>query len=457
MKTPKQPWKAQDLDVLKVHLDRENPRVEIPAKATQAEIRLLLLEHEDVLDLAKDIIASDGLMAGEQIIVAKEGGHNVVLEGNRRTCACQLLVRPSLIPKEFKGKFPSVGSTELKNRLKTIPAAIAPDRDAAEITITRRHTKVGIKPWLPIAQYRRIKKMIHAGRTPDQIAEIFGISKGKLMSLLKQSELMRLAHESKHLTHDEHEELRNPKLKTNAYTRFFTLKGVRQGLGIAFEKDGSVEAQDKPKFEKAVTHLVREFLLPEPGTTQPRSNTRTDPSVVFTRMAADDASLRPMNGVYRAAVSEKGKKSKPKPRATKFFENLDCQVKDDHLIKLSDEIRRISYTAYPTAAAFLARALMERTLLWCVEQKKLKGEFMKKHGAKYGFKDLIKFCTSRADDIFNEPSAARRVLKHWTDSHKTYCDLVIHGNWIMVDKNVLELLSKHSYYFIRKVLNGEML
>jgi RHS repeat-associated protein len=131
MKTPKQPWQTQNLDVLKIQLDRENPRVEIPAKATQAEIRLLLLQHEDVVDLAKDIIASAGLMAGEQIIVAKEGGKHVVLEGNLSTCACQLLVKPSLIPNEYKGKFPSVGSTDLKNRLKTIPSAIAPNRDAA--------------------------------------------------------------------------------------------------------------------------------------------------------------------------------------------------------------------------------------------------------------------------------------------------------------------------------------
>jgi hypothetical protein len=99
-------WKTDSFDPKKLVLDRQNPRIEVPEGASQEQIRLKLLELEDVLDLARGIERNKGLFYGERIIVTEEEGKHVVLEGNRRVTACQMLLSPSLIPADFKTRFP---------------------------------------------------------------------------------------------------------------------------------------------------------------------------------------------------------------------------------------------------------------------------------------------------------------------------------------------------------------
>src|SRR5207248_2486234 len=91
-----------------VRLDPLNPRVDVPTHASQDVIRTALLQTEDVQQLAEGIVENGGMLPGERIIVLEEDGHHVVLEGNRRVCACQLLLDRSLIPAGSRSKFPGV-------------------------------------------------------------------------------------------------------------------------------------------------------------------------------------------------------------------------------------------------------------------------------------------------------------------------------------------------------------
>ena len=71
---------------LDIALDRQNPRINVSRDDSESEIIRKLLEHEEIVDLARKI-AKSGLLPGERIIVVKENGQYVVLEGNRRVCA----------------------------------------------------------------------------------------------------------------------------------------------------------------------------------------------------------------------------------------------------------------------------------------------------------------------------------------------------------------------------------
>lgn len=69
-----------------LQFDRDNPRLSeygISKKATDEEIIRILWEEMDVRELVQSIGAS-GFFPHEQLIIAKESGKTIVIEGNRR-------------------------------------------------------------------------------------------------------------------------------------------------------------------------------------------------------------------------------------------------------------------------------------------------------------------------------------------------------------------------------------
>ncbi len=94
-------WKKALVAPLDIALDRDNPRIHVEQSDKESDIIKKLIMYEDVQDLAAKI-AKTGLLAGERIIVVQEKGQWVVLEGNRRICACKLLLSPQLVPPEYR-------------------------------------------------------------------------------------------------------------------------------------------------------------------------------------------------------------------------------------------------------------------------------------------------------------------------------------------------------------------
>jgi len=124
-------WTQKTLTALNIELDDRNPRIEVARNAAQHVIREKLLMHEEVADLARKIEKHGGLFQGERIITVVENGKQIVLEGNRRVAACQMLVDPSLIPTGYKVKFPKVGPS-LKSKLRKI-LLISPQAQPAHV------------------------------------------------------------------------------------------------------------------------------------------------------------------------------------------------------------------------------------------------------------------------------------------------------------------------------------
>lgn len=184
-------WTTKDLDPKKIQLDVLNPRIEVTAKATQAAIRLKLLTLEGVLDLARSIVRNGGLFHGERIITVAENDKQVVLEGNRRVAACQMLLNPTLIPEDFASRFPSA-SASLKASLRTIQADVAPTRRAAEPILTKRHTEQNAKPWSPVAKMRRAVRLLDRA-TLEEVAETLGTTSAAVKRLVKPYRLLKYA------------------------------------------------------------------------------------------------------------------------------------------------------------------------------------------------------------------------------------------------------------------------
>ena len=87
------PMKVADLA-----FDLKNPRLtefDLPDSVTETDVIQELWEKMDVREVVMSIAAS-GFFPHEPLIVAEEGGKNVVIEGNRRLAAVKILLTPSL-------------------------------------------------------------------------------------------------------------------------------------------------------------------------------------------------------------------------------------------------------------------------------------------------------------------------------------------------------------------------
>lgn len=400
-----------------------------------------------------------------------------MLEGNRRVSASQMLLNPELIPKEFRQDFPSA-TEDLKRNLKRIPADLAPSRLAAEITITKKHTQPGILRWTPEAQYRRIRRMLESGRQLEDVCSLFGLKSAEVKTRVKEGELLEAARAVPSWSKSEKEILYDPRLRTNSFTRFFTLKGVRKTLGIDYEDDGrlKVDPFQYSTFTKAIEQLARYFLIPDPKTGKPRGNTRSEPKNVFHTLSKGNKALSKLSKSYDKVIQSKAQ-PKPKPPAPSqplpnsaatpapfsipdFFENLSPKINDPRIVELAAELSEVDRTKFPISSSFLVRALLEACLYWCLKEKSHTSKFRQHCQAKskpQGLKILIEYCKSNAQELFADPSGARRTLNVWVQSHKDYCDLIVHGNWISPSFSGLQQLAKDTRPFIEKVLDSSVL
>lgn len=484
-------WKTDSFDPKKLQLDRQNPRIEVPADVSQEQIRLKLLELEDVLDLARGIERNKGLFYGERIIVIEEDGKYVVLEGNRRVAACQMLLSPRLVPSDFKARFPQA-SAETKTAIRSVMADVSPNRAEAEPILTKRHTEQGPKPWSPVAKMRRAVRLLST-HSIDGAAQVLGTSPAQVRKLIRPYRLLKLALDLDVWTHDERRALEDEKLKTNPYTRLFTLAATKEALRAHFDEDQNIVSglADK-KFKREMERIARDFLIPDPANGgKPKCDTRTDASQYFAPLLAENKAQgwAPPNeasgttggnaGTKGGANAQNGSTpagkpaAKPQgtvpgvatqpqtPKASVFFENLQCHVQDNILIKLADELKGVSHTKMPIAASLLLRATFEAALAYRIRKAKKWGEIMaqqkqgaNKPGRDPGLSDLITFASLHGNGVFVEQNMCKTLASGTTKNAKNYLDAMTHMKFQEADSQTLVSVANNIRGIIQYILNG---
>jgi ParB-like nuclease domain len=225
-RVPSKAWTKASVSPLDIALDRDNPRINIEAADKESDIIRKLIMHEEVQDLARKI-AANGLLPGERIIITQEKGLWVVLEGNRRICACKLLLSPALIPQQFQKTFPTLTTATELLRIQKVDADVAPDRRSAEPVLTLRHSESGIRKWKPVARMRRVRRLLDEGFTVDQIALEYNATAGNIRKTIKEYRLLQLAENLKGLNAAEKQNLSDPDLRTNPYRLFRPIERER--------------------------------------------------------------------------------------------------------------------------------------------------------------------------------------------------------------------------------------
>lgn len=459
-------WKAGSLEPLKIILDVLNPRVEIDKNATQDQLRIKLLELEDVLDLARNIEKNNGLFYGERIITTSISGKQTVLEGNRRVAACQMLLQPSLVPASYKMRFP-VATVATRTNLKKILVDIAPSRAAAEPILTKRHTEQGAKPWSPVAKMRRAVRLLD-NNSVEAVAQILGTSIAQVNKLIQPYQLLKYAINLNVWTIDERKILEGEKLTTNPYTRFFTLAKTKQILQTHFDENKNiVSALPASVFKVQMARIARDFLLPDPANqNRPRCTTRTNPEEYFAsfvnsiegqvsakkaiKLKKDEkiqADNKPENNIAKSDVLVS-----KKLKASIFFENLECHIQDDKLIKLTNEIKGINHTRMPIAASLLTRALFECALVYKVQKEKKWKQLINAEGRDPGLAEIIKYVGNFDNGIFAENNICKTLKSHTTTEAKNYLDAMTHLKYQEADSTTLETVANNLRQIIQYIL-----
>ena len=119
------PMKVSDLS-----FDVKNPRLsefDLTDSATEIHVIQELWKSMDVREVVMSIAAS-GFYSYEPLIVAQEGGQNIVIEGNRRLAAVKLLLNPELA-ENLKAELPVI-TEDAKNALQELPTVRGTREDA---------------------------------------------------------------------------------------------------------------------------------------------------------------------------------------------------------------------------------------------------------------------------------------------------------------------------------------
>lgn len=265
---------TKEIDVEQLILDEQNPRFIVPPNPSQQSIVDYLIDYEEVVKLAMSIRDNGGLFAGERVIVYEEDEKYVVLEGNRRVCACKILLNPNLLSNRKPATIGTIEATvtnSLKEAINKISVDIMPNRISAQSSLAAKHIE-GIKRWSTISKYKFVSLEFDAGRSIEEISRVTGLTQTKIKSGLKEYRLIDYALRLGYWTEQEREKyLDLQEIKTSRFTRLFSAKTndenklkLREIIGLDYDDKYQILTDlDKESFDNIIFIVAQAAFNPE--------------------------------------------------------------------------------------------------------------------------------------------------------------------------------------------------
>lgn len=441
----------EELPIIRVRLDDllldlENYR--IPTKRDdEAGALKYLFESEDVLEAA-DSILRNGYFDNEVPIVtsASESGRGApytVVEGNRRVSALKALQDPTIIP----GHESKIRALLKRYRVETdnLPTAIrvivTPTKAVAAPHVARLHTGISKRRWSLDQQATFYYSLLDGNTTVDDVkAQYPSVNVTRFM---KMAVIRRFVAAAQFADQSLRDYAASDELKMSVFEYAYQIKEIASAIGVHFDKDGmlvpgslmprQIGATLPEEKLRALEYLLTEFRAG-------RFNTR---SPEFKKNSAELQSLVDrLNGVSTAGAGVQGASpadstsspstkqesssvsggsdaggsgdnssssgssggagsrgpNHPDTKDTLDLSGLDYEGAPVNLKQRYIELRAISLSKFPNAAAILMRSVLETTIKVHFEamQRPVKGELrsvMKQVAKRYGnekrFKQVI--------------------------------------------------------------------
>lgn len=169
-------YEYMTVEMSELLLDDENPRFassklvkESSSNVTQEAIISHLLTYADIIKLAHRINKVTELHGAELITCYRREDGYVVLEGNRRTCACKLLLNRDLIPEDYKKNFPFI-TDATKENIEEVMVIVYPNRESVQAYLSDRHIN-GVKKWTSLEKNNYYMNLFEQHKTLDKVKE----------------------------------------------------------------------------------------------------------------------------------------------------------------------------------------------------------------------------------------------------------------------------------------------
>lgn len=184
----------EEFDVDDLEFDKRNPRLVefgISEDTDEDEILATLWEAMDAHELAVSM-SINGYFSHEPVIITKEGGKNIVIEGNRRLTALKVLLNPS-IAEEHGWSIPET-TPEILESLRSIPGYVQSREDSWR-HIGYKHVNGPVK-WTSYAKAKYIAQVHREyGVELSDIASQLGDSHGTVQRLYRGLMVLEQAQE----------------------------------------------------------------------------------------------------------------------------------------------------------------------------------------------------------------------------------------------------------------------
>ncbi|TEB16264.1 hypothetical protein Psfp_01491 [Pelotomaculum sp. FP] len=263
-------YEYKEVNIADLILDDENPRFassvlvqDSATKVSQTAIISHLLKYANIIKLANRINNVHELHGAELITCYKRDDGYVVLEGNRRTCACKLLLDRSLIPDNYKSNFPFINE-ETKENIERILVIVYPDREAVQAFLSDRHI-TGVKKWSALEKNNYYMNLFHAYSDISKVQEFTSDTLGTIKKCIRKYQFFM---DVFHILKSRHKNIEIEKLDyLPMVDRFMdTLVGndPEVGLNLSFDEDTQKYLCEKDKqsqYNEILMLIGEAFLL----------------------------------------------------------------------------------------------------------------------------------------------------------------------------------------------------
>jgi hypothetical protein len=367
-------WAEKKASIVSLQLDPKNPRIPRgPVNLDQPALIAELINHDSVMDLAKDI-ADYGYSPLESLVgFVEDDGKTYILEGNRRLAALKILLSPESAPEASRKKIRQLAKNVNLELLGKVRVLYAPSREAAAPLLMRKHTRRQIESWSPVMQARFYRRLVDDGMTPAEIAKEYGSTPSEISEFIRTDATYNLVLQvdAAPAVKDFVSDPRN--FPATTLQRLLDYPKVRELLGISFDSNQQMVGSVHPdEFKKAIARILSDMSDGKKLTSRV-INSATD-AENYAKSLGDDLPDRKKKGSFTAADFEpKASASQPKaqqappkkptsgqrqsPSVIPF--GVKCQVKSTRINDVFDELRRLRLDKHPNASAVLFRILLE--------------------------------------------------------------------------------------------------
>lgn len=441
-------WSKRMVTVDILRLDKENPRLPVDIRnQRQDKIREFLVLNEQVDKIAKSIV-SEGFIPFEPIYVIKEKKYFTVLEGNRRTCALQLLRDPSKSPVMKNRLFKKLSKEINLVEIEKIPVIIAPSRQVLRKILYLKHADEAQKKWSRQQKNRFIADAILCGKNIDEIAHELNEPVSEISDAVKEILLQEIFLQL-NLPPEIEEKSIQPSFPLSTVTRIISSQEFREYTGIRIKDSSLVADMGNESFRiilrKIVTDLVNKAITSRTldkvsditGYINELKSFLKQNNCVDTE---EPFSFTPVSSAPRRAEEpssprERKKQEKLIPNTKKYLTGIS---KLDLLIQQGQSIPAGSYLF---ASALLLRTILELGVVRIFELNDEQNRVLNDNGRTKGLSTIMKELLKH-DSWFDDQSYLED-LKRFCDpnssqyKHIETLNRYIHGKYSMPDKETL--------------------